>query len=647
MTSSGRRGATGVVFAASAVLFAAQAYATQAIADQQPDLSKLSIEELGDVQVTSVSKRPEALGQAASSIYVITHDEIARSGQTRIPEILRLAPNLEVYQVGASQYVITARGFSGAQQAQNFSNKLLVMIDGRSVYTPLYSGVYWDMQDVPVQDIERIEVISGPGATLWGANAVNGVINIITRKSSDTQGAYAEASAGNLESRIALRYGGKLSDTLSYRVYAQAYRDGDTQTAGGASSQDRWSQAQGGFRLDWTPSPADLLTLQGDAESGEEAQVQAPAERVDGENLTARWTHSGTDGSTLQLQTYFDRSVRGGEVDGSGFSVNTFDVELQRGFSLGDRNAVLWGGGFRSSRYVIDGTPTLQFAPQNGVLTLGDAFAQDTLTLTRALKLTLGVKVEDDPYAGVSVLPDIRVSWMVGDHATVWAAVSQAVRSPTPFDRDVVEYLGPQRFLIGGPDFETEKLTAYEAGTRLQPSSRLSLSVSAFYNVYDDLRSIELAPAGFLPLQWGNGMDGRTYGFEAWGELELTSWWRLSPSMTYLQEKFTFKPGSSGLLGTPEAADDPKYQASLKSSMDIGKTWGRAWLLDLQLRYVSDLPDPHVPSYVELNGRLAWSLSDRLTLALTGRNLLHERHVEYEQGAYIPRSVLAVIQCRF
>ncbi len=636
-TGRRRRGAVGALFATVALVFA-----TGCAADQQPDLSKLSIEQLGDVQVTSVSKRPEPLGQAASSIYVITHDEIVRSGQTRIPEILRLAPNLDVYQVGASQYVITARGFDGAQQAQNFSNKLLVMIDGRSVYSPLYSGVYWDMQDVPVQDIDRIEVISGPGGALWGANAVNGVINIITRRASDDRGGYAEASGGILESRIALRYGGKVSDSLSYRLYAQAYRDGDTETEGGASSRDRWSEVQGGFRLDWTPSSADLLTLQGDAESGEEAQIQAPAERIDGENLTARWTHNWSDASTLQLQTYFDRSVRGGEVDGSGFSVDTFDIQAQNGVSLGDRNAVLWGGGFRSSRYVIEGTPTLQFDPENGVLTLGDAFAQDTVTLTNALKLTVGVKVEDDPYAGVSVLPNVRSSWRVGDNATVWAAVSRAVRSPTPFDRDVVEFLGSQRFLIGGPDFETEKLTAYEAGTRLRPLSRLSLSMSFFYNVYDDLRSIEIAPA-FLPLRWGNGMDGRTYGLEAWGELQAASWWRLSPSITYLQEKFNFKPGSSGLLGTPEAADDPKYQASLKSSMDIGK----AWLLDLQLRYVSDLPDPHVPSYVELNGRLAWNLSDRLTLALTGRNLLHDRHMEYEQGAYIPRSALAVIQCRF
>lgn len=617
--------------------------ATPARADQQPDLSRLSIEQLGDVQVTSVSKRAESLEQAAASIYVISHDEIVRSGQTRIPEILRLAPNLEVYQVGASRYVVTARGFSGAQQAQNFSNKLLVMIDGRSVYTPLYSGVYWDMQDVPVQDVERIEVVSGPGGTLWGANAVNGVINIITRGARDSQGAFAEAAAGAVESRIAVRYGGKLSDTLSYRLYAQAYRDGDSETAGGASSQDRWTQVNGGFRVDWTPSQADAVTLQGDAESGEEAQIQAPAERINGENLTARWTHHWSDGSDLQLQTYVDRSERGGAVDGSGFSVITFDVQLQDEVALGERNAVLWGGGLRSSRYVIDGTPTLQFSPQSGVLTLGDAFVQDSVIVTPRLKLTVGAKVEVDPYSGASVLPNLRAVWTFNDHAMIWSAVSQAVRSPTPFDRDVVEFLGPQRFLIGGPDFEAEKLTAYEAGTRLQPSSRLSLSVSAFYNLYGDLRSIELAPAGFLPLRWGNGMDGRTYGLEVWSELSLMPWWRLSPSVTYLQEKFTFKPGSSGLLGTPEAADDPKYQASLKSSMDIG----RSWSLDLQLRYVSALPSPRVPAYVDLNGRLAWTISDKLTFALTGRNLLQNRHTEYEQGAYIPRSLLAVIQCRF
>ncbi len=638
MTLKGRQRRLRGMIAAAALLAA-----TRAVADSQPDLSKLSIEQLGDVQVTSVSKQPEALAQAASSIYVITRDEILRSGQTRIPEILRLAPNLEVYQASASRYVITARGFDGAQEAQNFSNKLLVMIDGRSVYTPLFSGVYWDMQDVPVEDIERIEVISGPGATLWGANAVNGVINIITRKSSQSQGGFVEASAGNLESRIALRYGGKLSDTLSYRLYAQAYRDGDTETATGASSQDHWSQSQGGFRLDWTPSLADMLTLEGDAYGMEEAQVQASAERLSGENLSSRWMHAWTDGSTLQVQAYFDRAVRGSEDNGVPDAINTYDVEVQHGFALGWGNDIVWGGGVRDTHYVIGNTASLQFAPESGKPTLGDLFVQDTASLTRTLKLKLGVKVEDDPYSGVSVLPNVRGTWTLSDRATVWGAVSQAVRSPTPFDRDVVEILGGQRFLIGGSDFETEKLTAYEAGTRLQPSSRLSLSVSAFYNVYGDLRSIEVTPVTLLPLQWGNGMEGHTYGLEAWGELEVTSWWRLSPSMTYLQEKFSFKPGSSGLLGTPEAADDPKYQASLKSSMDIGK----AWLLDLQLCYVSDLPNPHVPSNLELNGRVAWNLTKHLTLALTGQNLLRDRHMEYVGGTYIPRSVLAVIQCRF
>ena len=617
--------------------------AAAASADEQPDLSKLSIEELGDVQVTSVSKRPEAISQAASSIYVITHDEIVRSGQTRIPEILRLAPNLQVYQASASRYVITARGFDGSEADQNFSNKLLVLIDGRTVYSPLYSGVYWDMQDVPIQDIDRIEVISGPGATLWGANAVNGVINIITRKAADTQGAYADASAGNLESRLAVRYGGKLSDTLSYRLYAQAYRDGDTRTATDGSSHDRWSQGQGGFRLDWTPSPADSLTLQGDGETGEEAQLQAPAERINEENLTGRWTHSWQNGAALQLQSFIDHTVRGDEVDGSGFTVDTYDFELQHSIPLGDRNTVVWGGGVRSSRYEISGTSTLQFDPAHRVLTLGDAFVQDTLSLARKLKLTLGVKVEDDPYVGDSVLPSIRAAWTPTDTATVWAAVSRAVRSPTPFDRDLVEFIGGQPFLTGGSSFTTEKLTAYEAGTRLQPSSRLSLTVSVFYDAYDDLRSIEYTPVTFLPLLWGNDMDAHTYGLEAWGAFQLTSWWRLSPSMTFLQEKFRFSPGASGLIGTVQAADDPKYQASLKSSMDIGK----AWLADLQLRYVSDLPNPYIPSYVELNGRIAWNVNDRITLAVTGRNLRHDRRIEFQQGAYIPRSVLAVVQCRY
>ena len=608
-----------------------------------PDLSKLSIEELGDIEVTSVSKRPEAIGQAAAAIYVITHEDIVRSGATRLPEMLRLAPNLQVAQTRASNYVITARGFNGAPAAQNFSNKLLVLIDGRSVYSPLFSGVYWDMQDVVAEDIERIEVISGPGATLWGANAMNGVINVITRKAQDTQGGLLSVTAGDRGHDASLRFGGRLSETLTYRVYGRGFLERDTRTAAGVSAHDHWSKPQIGARLDWAPSPADAVVLRADAYEGTEAQAGAPAQEIKGGDITARWNHAFADGSSLQAQAYYDRARRGDEVNGSGFQVDTYDLDLQHGFTLGARHEVVWGAGFRISRYRIDGGPTLVFAPARRELNLSNLFAQDTIRLGSATRLVLGAKVEDDPYVGPELLPEARLSWTPNESASLWAAVSRAVRSPTPFDRDVVERLGGQVFLIGGPNFRTEKLTAYELGAKAQPSRRASLSVSAFYNVYDDLRSIELAPVGFLPLRWGNRMAGRSYGVEAWADYQAASWWRLSVGFNALEEKFRFTAGASGLLGLNQAANDPKFQASLKSSAELGP----AVTLDTTLRYVSALPDPRVPAYAELDGRLAWALSERVQLAVSGRNLLHDSHREYPGGDRIRRGVSVDLRWRF
>jgi iron complex outermembrane receptor protein len=606
------------------------------------DLSQLSIEELGDIQVTSVSKRAEPVSDAPSAIFVITRDDILRSGATSIPEMLRLAPNLQVAQTSASGYVITARGFNGSGAAQNFSNKLLVMIDGRSVYTPLYSGVYWDMQDVPPQDIDRIEVISGPGATLWGANAVNGVINITTRKSSETQGFAVEAGAGDFEHVLGVRYGGKVADDLTWRVYARGVDRDDTETSSGAKADDNWSRLQGGFRVDWSPGSNDAVTLQGDAYRGRELRTGTSDEIIKGRNLLARWSRSISAGSEIQIQGYYDRTERSTGGEGK-FALDTYDIYVQHSFQLGKRHNVVWGGGFRSSRYMIDGTRTFYFTPPGRTLNLGNLFIQDSVTLSKTMTLILGLKVEDDPYVDAELLPSIRLAWKPVDDALIWAAVSRAVRSPTPFDRDVVEVLGPSPFLVGGADFQPERVVAYELGVRVQPSPRASFSVSAYYNDYDDLRSIEITPAVFLPLQWGNGIRGHTYGLEAWANYRATPWWRLSAGFNTLHKRLEFKPHASGLLGLAQSGDDPKYQASLKSSMDLG----RAVKLDAALRYVSAMPDPRVPSYVELNGRLAWNLTDQVQVSLSGYNLLHDRHQEYPQANAVPRSLFVDLRWGF
>jgi iron complex outermembrane receptor protein len=622
------------------------ALSTAAHAQTVKDLQDMSIGDLESLDVSSVTKTHEALSEAPGAIYVITHDEIERSGAVTIPEILRLAPNLQVIQLSASKYIITARGFSGNIGDQNFTNKLLVLIDGRSVYTPLYSGVYWDMQDVVPEDIDHIEVISGPGATLWGANAVNGVINIITRKAAQTQGGLLDISIGNLEQDATLRYGGMLEDDLAYRAYLTDYIGDDTQSSTGAKVHDHWTRPQGGLRLDWNPTGSDSFTFQGDTYAGSDAQVGAPNEDIFGSDVLSRWNHTWADGSTLQVQGYFDRTERSTDNNGGEFWVNTFDLDVQHNFDLNSWNQIAWGGGIRESRYKIEGTSSLFFVPASGTLDLSNAFAQDSIAIGPSLTAIVGFKVEDDPFSGVAPLPSARLSWKISDDALLWAAVSRAIRSPTPFDTDVVEKIGPMLGLTGEPDFQSETLTAYEVGARIQPSERLSFSISTYYNFYDDLKSLEITPITFFPLYWGNKLEGQSYGMEAWGNYQMADWWRLSASFNNLNEDFNFKPTATApFIGISQIGDDAKYSAALRSSMNLGPVV----TLDADLRYVSALPAPYVPSYIELNANIGWKVSDSLRLSLSGFNLLHPRHMEFPSTeAYaVPRSFAVNLQWQF
>jgi iron complex outermembrane recepter protein len=602
------------------------------------ELKRLSVEQLMNVEVTSVSKTKQPIGDAAAAVYVITHDDIVRSGATTIPEILRLAPNLEVFQTSASGYVITARGFSGNSAAQSFSDKLLVLVDGRSVYSPLYSGVYWDTLDTMIPDIDRIEVISGPGATLWGANAMNGVINIITRKAGDTQGTLLTAAGGNLQQEAAAQYGGQLDDT-AFRAYAKGFIGDALRTPAGGTADDGWSKAQAGFRTDWSEE-ADSVSAEGDAYRGNESAPGADTE-VSGANLVGQWIHRFASDSQLQVLSYFDHSERF-TVEGGAFVLNTYDIELQHSFDLLGWNSIVWGVGERLNSYGITGGAGLFFQPESRTLSLGDVFAQDTIALTPRLRLIVGLKLEDDPYSGTTPLPDGRLAWNVNDQTLLWSAVSRAIRSATPFDRDVQEYLDGTLFLVGGEDFRPETVTAYEAGLRTQPSSALSFSVSTYYNAYDELRSIEFAPDGaILPLHWGNGIEGATYGVEAWGDYQVLDGWRLSLGGAQEHENLRFQTWSSGLLGISQIGDDPSYRAMLRSSSNLTADL----TFDATLRYVSSLPDPGVPAYTELNARLAWHLSSRCDLALTGFNLLHAHHQEFAPPAdIVGRSVLASVE---
>lgn len=634
----------GAAFAGALFLTLASSPAARAAAPPSDgDLNQLSIEDLGNIEVSSVSKTSERLSDAPAAVYVITSDQIARSGAQSIPEILRLAPNLHVVRTAANRYFVTARGLIGNPGAQNFSNKLLVLIDGRSVYTPLYSGVQWDVQAVAPDDIERIEVISGPGATLWGANAVNGVVNIITRASRETAGFLADASGGNQESTFGVRYGGRFNDALTYRVYVRNHRDANSVTGAGADVRDGAHQTQGGFRLDWTASADDVVTLQGDTYDGATRQPVTGSEDTNGRNLLGRWTHNWQDGSTLQLQAYYDRTER--TTAGTGVRLSIYDVDAQYNFSLGARNRVVVGAGYRSQPYRILGSQTLSFAPPGRTLNLSNAFIQNTLSLTSNLTLVVGLKLEDDPYSGLATLPNARLSWKVNESTLLWGAVSKAVRAPTPFDRDVREELGGVLFLTGGADFRPEKLTAYEAGLRIQPTEAFSLSVSGFYNEYRDLRTIEFHPTTLIPLHWGNEMFGKTYGVEVWADYRVAPWWRMSLSYNDLVKQLKFRPGASGILGTAQAGDDPRYRASLRSSMNLGP----AVTLDGTLRYVSALPDPRVPAYTEFDGRIGWAINDQVQLSVSGFNLLHKRHLEFpaDFANAVPRSFVVGLRWRY
>lgn len=622
-------------FGAEAPLISSDAPALTADAAATTELSHMSLQQLENVVVTSVSKTPQQLAQAPAAVYVITHDEIVRSGATNLFEALRLAPNLTVTQLNAHDYVVSARGLGGNPADQNFSNKLLMLIDGRSVYTPLYSGIYSDAQDVLLEDVDRIEVISGPGATLWGANAMNGVINVITRSARDTTGTLVSLAGGNQGQSVDARYGEQLNDAMAFRIYGMSFHDGSEQQADGASAQDGWGKIQGGFRYDYQQA-ADQATVQGDIYRALEEGFEQPESVVSGADLVGHWQRQLADRSSLQVLGYLDQTEEFAPAGNNAFVLHTYDLEAQDSMPVGAAQELVFGAGERLYDYSITNAAGLRFEPTARDLTLGDVFLQDTIAATSTINVTAGLKMEDDPYSGWSPLPDLRASWTPTASSTVWGAVSRSIRSPTPFDVDVREFVGSSLILAGNPDFHPEKLTAWQLGYRAQPAALVSLSVSTFYNQYTDLRTIELSPGPAL-FQWGNLMRGDTYGVEAWAEVQLTDWWRLGPGLRTVHEQFAFEPGSSRLLGTAQAGNDPSVQAELTSSMDLRPDL----TLDASLRYVNALPDPALPGYYALMARLAWQVTPVLQLSLAGQNLLQSRVLEYPlgEGDYIGRSV--------
>jgi len=612
---------------------AAIARQTMGLGPDDQDLARLSLEELAMVEVTSVSRRPEALADAAAAIFVISADDIRRSGATSLPEVLRLAPNLSVQRVNAVDYAISARGFNGYET----SNKLLVLIDGRSIYSTLNSGVLWDAHDVMLQDIERIEVISGPGGALYGSNAMNGVINIITRSAHDSRGTLLSVGAGD-DDALALRHGGDFGGAGSWRAWLTGHRRNESQSVTGAEANDDARGVRAGVRADWSIGE-DRLTLQGDAFDNEVAvneNLLGVETSVRGASVLGRWNRP-LAGGEFQVQAYYDRYERT-EPD-SVEEADTWDLSVQHAFAFGPHQVVL-GAGHRVVESRFFATSSIAFLdPAERTLTLTNLFVQDQIALDHGLTLTVGAKFEDNSFSGQEFLPNVRLAWRRPGGDLLWAAVSRASRTPNRIERDLT-FPG---FLVGG-DFQSETATAWELGYRANPRPRMSFSINAFYNVYDGLRTVSVNPATFLPLTLTNHGEAKTWGVEAWGSYDVSPTWRLSAGVSTLTKDYDPTPTPEDISGLISIGDDPDYQVLVRSQHDLTD----AVELDVRLRAVGDLAV--VDDYVEADVRLGWQLTDRLELSLTGQNLIEDRRVETGdpiRGRAFGRTVFGALQVSF
>jgi iron complex outermembrane receptor protein len=601
------------------------------------DLKRLSIEELMNVEVTTVSRQPEPLFTSPSAIQVITGEDIRRSGATSIPEALRLAPNLQVAQIDSRQWAISSRGFNNG-----LANKLLVMIDGRVVYTPLFAGVFWDVQDTMLEDIDRIEVVSGPGGSLWGANAVNGVINIQTKSARDTQGALVTGGGGSLLNGFGgVRYGGKIGEDLYFRIYGTGFDRDNTVLPNGSEGTNAWYMGQGGFRMDWLPPSGDVLTVQGDGYGSSFEQPMPGDGSTDGQNVLGRYTHILGERSDFTLQTYWDRTRR---VIPNSFTetLNTFDVDFQHRFPIGERQDFIWGTGYRLMADQTGHGNNLAFVPNDRNMQLFSAFLQDEIALVPdRVKATIGTKLEHNDFSGFEVSPSGRLAWTPSDRQTIWGAISRPVRSPSRIDTDIRFPANAPFLIVGNPEFDSEKLVAYELGYRIRPCESLSLSFSGFYNDYSDIRSI--STNDFII---SNNNKAEEWGLEFSGNFQVTSFWRLRGGYTYLNKHVSVQSGSSDLNSGRAEGNDPENDFVLQSMLDLPCHFE----LDAVFRYVDVLPSPNVPSYVSADLRLAWRPVPSLELSIVGQNLLDNQHPEFGAAATrqeIPRSVYGKVTWRF
>ena len=660
--------ASGCFVAAAGLLLCSETNAWAQAAP--PDLTKISLEDLMNIKVTSVSRKEQTLSTTGAAIFVIAQDDIQRSGAANIPDVLRMAPGVDVARINANSWAISIRGFNS-----RYSNKVLVLIDGRVIYSPAFSGVYWDQIDVPLEDIERIEVIRGPGGTAWGANAVNGVINIITMTSKATQGGLIVAGAGSQETGELLQYGGKTGSVGTYRAFTKYGNTDSSLSPSGAAAADGWHSFHGGFRFDLQPSARDKVMIQGDVFSAAEGQnvtavlpASLPAVAtfndpitVDSQDIQVRWTHTLEAGSETSLNVYYNRFNRLDQ--GVDEIAKSLDIDFQHHFAVNSRNDVVWGLGYRVTSDLLTSGYNISWSPAQRTDSLYSAFVQDEITITDTTRFTLGTKLEHNAYTGFEYEPSAQFVWVPGARQTIWLSAAQAIRQPSRQDTDIlfdeaVVPLGGASFgvveVTGNKNLQAEQLRDYEAGYRAQLAKRLSLGIAAFRSYYRGLETSEPGesylvdgpgpPHLVIPYNLIGLAHARTYGGEAYGTWNVNSRWRLSPGFSLAEVHLIQSPST-----TPVPVAAPEHQFQLRSALGLRSNLD----FDAALYFVGRVDQEQVPAYTRLDMQLRWRLRKSLEFSVTGQNLLAARHAEFgptQDGVnnmLIRRSVLGKITWRY
>ncbi len=621
-------------------------------ADNNLDLTELSIEELMNRKVVTASRTEQALADIAAAVFVISQDDIRRSGVNSIPEALRLVPGLHVARIDANKWAITARGFNG-----RFANNLLVLMDGRTLYVPSTSGVFWEIQDRIIEDIERIEVIRGPGASVWGANAVNGIINIITKNAGDTEGGLVSLVGGD-RTGAGARYGWQFDDQGYARIYAKYFRQDGFEDQQGNNAGDDWHMSRGGFHLNWTPTSNHTLMAQADVYDGSmdhkfiqptigssaEGKLVSDNTQSKGGNTLARWEYNQSLASRFSTQIFYEYLQREDRVKNDRH--HTFDIDFQHEIAIRRDNEFTWGLEYRFSSNHFKDSDLISTSPRNHRLHLISAFLQDKLSFfDQRLELSFGSKFEYYSFSGFEYQPSARILWKATNHHRIWASISRAVRVPSIGERHVEILFGVNPanqslvVLQGNSNFDTETVLSYELGYRFWLSDTFSFDLAGFYNNYDNLIFTEFAEQteiGKTLLRINNDEKAKTWGVEITADWRPFDWLRFQANYSYLRMKFTQKHASTQSPTTFPSGNrrDPRTQASLRSSFNLTNSVE----LDLWLRYVDSIPDievsqspflPSVDSYIALDVRLAWQPYEDIELAFVGRNLNDPQNLEY------------------